>query len=282
VKPKGIPRAGRIAAALVLIAIATGGYAAHRLWIKSDDLLQPVVIMQGDDARAMVKPSIGARIAALTGSTQPPPGARERLVALTFDDGPYPVTTPLLLQTLHDLHVPATFFLIGRDAEQFPSLAQAIVASGNEIADHTLTHPDLDKLGTEAVRGELLEGAATLDRIAPDPAERRLFRPPHGRYTLGTIRAAQAAGFDTILWSDDPGDWRSISGETIRAHVLSHATTPEIVLLHSGRVATVASLPDLVARFRKAGYTFVTVGELLRRSSAAELNHPAKSPLGAG
>jgi peptidoglycan/xylan/chitin deacetylase (PgdA/CDA1 family) len=277
-----IPRAGLIAAALVLIVIAAGGYAARRLWLKSDDLLQPVVIMRGDDARAMVKPSLGVRIAALTGSTRAPLGAPQRLVALTFDDGPYPVTTPLLLQTLHDLGVPATFFLIGRDAEQFPSLAKAIVASGNEIADHTLTHPDLDKLGAGAVRGELLDGAAMLGRIAPDPAERRLFRPPHGRYTLETIRAAQAAGFDTILWSDDPGDWRSISGATLRAHVLSHATTPEIVLLHSGMVATVASLPDLVARFRKAGYTFVTVGELLRRSSATELNRPAKSPLAAG
>ena len=275
-----IPR-GAVIAALVLIVIAAGGYAARRLWIKSDDLLQPVVIMQGDDARAMVKPSVPTRIAALTGARRASLGA-PRLIALTFDDGPYPVTTPLLLQTLHDLRVPATFFLIGRDAEQFPALAQAVVASGNEVADHTLTHPDLDKLSPEAVRAELLDGAAMLARIAPDPSERQLFRPPHGRYTLETIRAAQAAGFDTILWSDDPGDWRSISAETLQAHVLSHATTPEIVLLHSGRVATVASLPALVARFREAGYTFVTVGELLRRTSASALNRPAKSPLAAG
>lgn len=275
-------RRGLIAVVLALAVIAACGYGARRLWIKSDDLLAPVVIMQGDDARAIVHPSLAARIAALTGRSRPASAGPQRLVALTFDDGPYPVTTPLLLQTLHDLHVPATFFVIGRDAEQFPALAQAIVADGNEIADHTLTHPNLDELDEPAVRRELLEGAATLERIAPDPAERRLFRPPHGRYTLATIRAAQAAGFDTILWSDDPGDWRSISGETLREHVIRKATTPEIVLLHSGRVATVTSLPALVKSFKDAGYTFVTVGELLRRTSAAELNQPARTPLAAG
>src|SRR6202008_3675441 len=112
---------------------------------------------------------------------------------------------------------------------------------------------DLDHLGDAAVRRELVEGAATLERVAPAPSEQRIFRPPHGRYTLATIRSAQAAGFDTILWNDDPGDWRSISVERIQGHVLTHATAPEIVLLHSGRVATVASLPELVSRFRQAG-----------------------------
>jgi peptidoglycan/xylan/chitin deacetylase (PgdA/CDA1 family) len=177
------------------------------------------------------------------------------------------------------LHVPATFFLIGRDAEQFPDLTRAILADGNEIGDHTLTHPDLDLLDDAAVRHELVDGAATLERIAPAPSERRIFRPPHGRYTLATIRTAQAAGFDTVLWSDDPGDWRAISGAALRKHVLHYATAPAIVLLHSGKVTTVASLPELVARFRQAGYTFVTVGELMRRTSASELNRPAKFPL---
>ena len=149
----------------------------------------------------------------------------------------------------------------------------------HEIADHTLTHPNLDQLGEAAVRAELRDGAAALERIAPDPAEQRLFRPPHGRYTVATIRAAQAAGYDTILWSDDPGDWRSIGAAEIRDHVLRRATAPEIVLLHSGRPATVASLAEIVERYRRAGYTFVTVGTLLRRTSAEQLNRPARLPL---
>ncbi len=70
---------------------------------------------------------------------------RPKLIALTFDDGPYPIFTPLLLDELRDLHVPATFFLIGRDAEQWPDLTRRIEAGGNEIADHTYSHPNLDQ-----------------------------------------------------------------------------------------------------------------------------------------
>ena len=269
-----------VVAAVALVAVAALMYGGRRLWLKSDDLLRPVVVLRGADPAALAQPALGARFGALLGKARAPAEARPKLVALTFDDGPYPVVTPLLLQTLRDVHVPATFFLIGRDAEQFPDLARAIAADGHEIADHTLTHPDLDRLSDAAVVDELRAGAASLERMAPDPAERRLFRPPHGRFTVATLRAAQSAGFDTILWSDDPGDWRAVPANVLRDHVLAHAVAPEIVLLHSGRQATVAALPEVVDRFRRAGFTFVTVGALLRRSSAEQLNHPAKVALG--
>lgn len=269
-------------AAIALVAIVALGYAGRRLWIKSDDVLAPVVVLRGADARSLVSPSLSARARAVFGRAPAAPGAPARLIALTFDDGPYPVATPLLLQTLHDLGVPATFFLIGRDAEQFPELARAIAAAGHEIADHTLTHPNLDQLGDAAVTGELRDGAASLERIAPDPSERTEFRPPHGRYTLSTIRAAQAAGFDTILWSDDPGDWRAVPPEVLRDHMLARAAAPEIVLLHSGRLATVAALPSVVEAYRRAGYRFVTVGTLLREVSPDQLNRPTRTPLARG
>ena len=271
-----------IGAALALVLVAALGFGARRLWLKTDDLLRPVVVLRGADAAALAEPSLGARLDALLGKARAPAEARPKLVALTFDDGPYPVVTPLLLQTLRDMRVKATFFLIGRDAEQFPDLARAIAADRHEIADHTLTHPDLDRLSDAAVVGELRDGAASLERIAPDPAERRLFRPPHGRFTVATLRAAQSAGFDTILWSDDPGDWRAVTADALREHLLARAVAPEIVLLHSGRQATVAALPEVVDRFRRAGFTFVTVGALLRRSSAEQLNRPAKVAVDGG
>jgi peptidoglycan/xylan/chitin deacetylase (PgdA/CDA1 family) len=274
-----VNRRTALAVAAVLAVVAAVGYVGHRLWLKSDDLLRPVVVLRADDAAALVRPSLGQRIAALRHPSAAPAGDRPRLIALTFDDGPYPVTTPLLIQTLADLRVPATFFLIGRDAELFPKLAQAIAGAGGEVADHTLTHPNLDQLGDAAVTTELRAGTQMLEAIAPDPAERTLFRPPHGRYTLATIRAAQAAGYATILWNDDPGDWRSVPPATLLAHILGHATAPEVLLLHSGKPGTIAMLPELVARYRQAGYSFVTVGSLLRRASATELNHPAKLPL---
>ena len=242
-------------------------------------MLRPAVVPRDADAAALLHPSLGARLGALFGDARAPVSSRPRLVALTFDDGPYPVTTPLLLQRLRDLHVPATFFLIGRDAEQFPDLAREIAAAGHEIADHTLTHPDLDALDDRGVIAELRGGADSLERIAPDPAERTSFRPPHGRYTDATIRAAQSAGYATILWNDDPGDWRAVPASALQEHLLDRATAPEIVLLHSGRPATIAALGPVVSAFRAAGYEFVTVATLLRRTSADEINRPAKFPL---
>ena len=265
--------------AIVAACIVVGAIGVRHLWTKSDDLLRPVVVLRDANAGALLEPTLGARIGALLGGARAPVAARPKLVALSFDDGPYPVTTPLLLQRLADLRVPATFFLIGRDAEQFPELAREIAAAGDEIADHTLTHPDLDALDDAGVLAELRDGTETLERIAPDPAERTMFRPPHGRYTDATIRVAQSGGYATILWSDDPGDWRAVPAERLQDHLLGHATAPEIVLLHSGRPATIAALGPVVSAFRAAGYQFVTVGTLLRRVPADEINRPAKVPL---
>jgi peptidoglycan/xylan/chitin deacetylase (PgdA/CDA1 family) len=277
-----VPRRGLVVAAAALAVVALAGYAGWRMWLKSSDMLRPVVVLRGMDAAALAEPSLAERVQVVLTGTHGPPTTDlppPKLIALTFDDGPYPVVTPLLLQTLRDLRVPATFFLIGRDAEQYPDLARAIAAGGHEIADHTLTHPDLDRLAGPAVAAELREGAAALGRIAPDPAERSMFRPPHGRYTAATLRAAQSAGYDTILWSDDPGDWRAVPAAALRDHVLARATAPEILLLHSGRQATVAILPEVVGAFRKAGYRFVTVGALLRAVPADRLNRPVKAAL---
>lgn len=264
---------------LFVIVFVVAVFGAGRLWIKTDDLLRPIVVLHGADAHALLHPSLGDRIGALFGNARAPLAARPKLVALTFDDGPYPVTTPLLLQRLRDLGVPATFFLIGRDAEQFPDLARAVGAGGNEIADHTLTHPDLSRLDAAGVTAELRGGTASLERIVPDPAERTAFRPPHGRFNDTTIAAAQASGYDTILWSDDPGDWRAVTETVLEDHLLAHATAPEIVLLHSGRPATIAALGPVVAAFRSAGYQFVTVTALLRQAGADRINRPAKVSL---
>ncbi|MGC2633764.1 MAG: polysaccharide deacetylase family protein [Candidatus Cybelea sp.] len=201
---------------------------------------------------------------------------RPRLIALTFDDGPYPIYTPMLLDVLHDLHVPATFFLIGQDARQWPELTQRIEADGNEIGDHTYTHPNLDQESADQVRKEILEGRDALWQLSHDPAVRVLMRPPHGRYTEGTLRVAQALGYSVVLWTDDGGDWRTVTVAALQHHLLEHATAPEIVLLHSGKLATIEALPYVVDRFKRAGYRFVTVGELLKLVQTGELNHPLR------
>ena len=148
-------------------------YAARRLDIHARQLLTPAVITQRMDAKQTLSPSIRVRIDALWHSRfGVPPRGRPRLVALTFDDGPYAVSTPLLLDALQDLHVPATFFAIGRDAQQFPGLARRLSASGSELANHTYSHPNLDTLSPPAVRDEL---QAASEALAPytKPTRRR-------------------------------------------------------------------------------------------------------------
>jgi peptidoglycan/xylan/chitin deacetylase (PgdA/CDA1 family) len=201
---------------------------------------------------------------------------RPRLIALTFDDGPYPVFTPMLLDVLRDLGVPATFFLIGADAQQWPDLTRRIEADGNEIADHTYSHPNLDQEAPNTVRQEILEGRDVLWTLSHDPAVRTLMRPPHGRYTQRTLRIAQALGYSVVLWTDDSGDWRTLTVARLQRHLLEYATAPEIVLLHSGKLATIEALPYVVGRFKRAGYRFVTVGQLLKLVRTDELNHPLR------
>jgi peptidoglycan/xylan/chitin deacetylase (PgdA/CDA1 family) len=267
-------------AVAIAVIVALGlAYAGNRIYRRSLPPL-PAVVMHDAQLAPLVAPSFGARVRhAFLGSAADRRTAGPKLIALTFDDGPYPVDTPMLLATLRAAQIPATFFLIGRDAEQYPGLVRAIAAAGHEIANHTETHPDLAKLAPPAVTAELAAGAATLTRFANDPAIHREFRPPHGRFREATLAAAQTAGYDTILWTDDPGDWRSVSRVALAAHIARFATSPEILLLHNGRPETTALLPGVVQRFRRAGYTFVTVSDLVRRLGPGPLNHAARTPL---
>jgi peptidoglycan/xylan/chitin deacetylase (PgdA/CDA1 family) len=270
----------RAIAALVAVALVVAGYGAFRLVHHALGPVVPPIVARDADTHRLLSESVGARIDRFLHDRPPPLTERSgnpRLIALTFDDGPYPVETPLLLDVLAELHVPATFFLIGNDAVHFPQLVRRIASGGHEIANHTQTHPaDFQALSDAEVTSELDRGARTLERYARDPAIRTMMRPPHGRFTEATVRAAQRDGYDVVLWDDDPGDWRIISSEAIAAHMEVSATAPDIVLLHNGRLSTIEALPEVVARFRAAGFSFVTVGALRARVPLAQILHPAK------
>ncbi|MDE2482689.1 MAG: polysaccharide deacetylase family protein [bacterium] len=260
-----------IIAVVAAVLIAFGGYRAFRH--ESD--LKPALVTPHMDVHREFSGDLSARFYRVThAATAARALAHPKLIALTFDDGPYPMFTPLLLDELREMHVPATFFLIGRDAEQWPGISHAVEADGNEIADHTYSHPNLDQESPAQVRDEIIHGRDVLWRLTHDPSVRELMRPPHGRYTLQTLRVAQDLGYRVVLWTDDSGDWRTLTPREIQANLLGSASAPDIVLLHSGKLATIEALPAVVARFRKAGYTFVTAGELLRAVAPAAINHP--------
>jgi peptidoglycan/xylan/chitin deacetylase (PgdA/CDA1 family) len=265
---------------LVALACVVLAYGAYRVVRHAREPVIPAVVTRKMDVHRAVSLDLDARIDRYL-HDQPPADRSDspKLIALTFDDGPYPVETPLLLDTLADAGVKATFFLIGRDAQEFPELTRRIAREGHEIGNHTLTHPNLDQLDAAGVRAELDGGRAALEGLVTQPSIATLMRPPHGRFTEQTLRVAQGAGYDVILWSDDPGDWRSVEPAALASHLAEHATAPDIVLLHSGRLGTIEMLHGLIERFRSAGFEFVTVGELLRRVPVNAIDHPLRRPV---
>jgi peptidoglycan/xylan/chitin deacetylase (PgdA/CDA1 family) len=269
-----VTRNVKIFAAIVLIgSLAYGGW--HSFVRKSD--IVPALVTPDMNVHLEFSSDLPSRLHRVS---QDVPlqdrSGRPKLIALTFDDGPYPVFTPMLLDVLRDARVPATFFLIGKDAIEWPEITRRIEAEGNEIADHTYSHPNLDEEPDATVRSEILEGRDVLWRLSHDPGVRTLMRPPHGRYTERTLQVAQSLGYSVVLWTDDSGDWRSLTVNRIEHHLLTHATAPEIVLLHSGKLATIEAMPMVIEHFERAGYRFVTVSELLRHVSQTELNHPLR------
>lgn len=256
------------------------GYVAYRLNRHAVAELQPAYITRTADAHALLDPSIAQRFEALVHPRRDP--RAPKLIALTFDDGPYPVTTPLLLDRLHDLGVPATFFLIGDDARTYPELTRRIASEHNEIGNHTWSHPDLDRLQAPAVADQLARGGKELVALSGQQSPEQIMRPPHGRFTEATIRAIQAAGYDVVLWSDAPGDWHATTPQLLAQHMLASATAPEIVILHSGSLPTIQMLGEVVPRFREAGYRFVTVSQLVQEIGPQGINERSHIELKTG
>jgi peptidoglycan/xylan/chitin deacetylase (PgdA/CDA1 family) len=270
------PRVKSIIAIVAVIGLVVGGWRA----LVHGSNVAPALVTPTDNVHLEFSNGVAARLyRVMHENPTDDRSGRPKLIALTFDDGPYPIYTPMLLDVLHDLGVPATFFLIGVDAQQWPELTRRIEADGNEVADHTYSHPNLDQEPVDLVRKEILEGRDVLWALSHDPAVRTFLRPPHGRYTERTLRIAQDLGYSVVLWTDDSGDWRSLTVARLEHHLLTYATAPEIVLLHSGKLATIEALPYVVERFKRAGYRFVTVGELLRLVQVQELNHPLRRPV---
>jgi peptidoglycan/xylan/chitin deacetylase (PgdA/CDA1 family) len=182
-------------------------------------------------------------------------------IALTFDDGPYPFYTPLLLHELERSRAPATFFLVGRSSQEFPELVEDIVADGDEIGNHTFNHYRLTRLSDDDIARQISMDGEILAPYAGDPIT--LFRPPYGRYDHRVVALAHSMGYHTIFWNDSPEDTKPVSPALIVERVLAQATPGGIVLLHNGQYKTIEALPVIIDRLRARGYTFVTVTRLL-------------------
>lgn len=162
-------------------------------------------------------------------------------VALTFDDGPHPETTPALLAALGD--VKATFFLWGEHAAAHPALVREIAAAGHVLGNHTWTHPRLTTLAAAARDQEVRR---TQDLLAELTGTRPvLFRPPYGDTSAAVASTITGHGLTEVLWSVDTRDWDGASADEIVA-AAELAGPGGTVLMHDWSPATVAAVPRIL------------------------------------
>lgn len=187
----------------------------------------------------------------------------QKFVALTVDDGPYPQATERILDVLREKEVRATFFVLGKSAEEYPALVERTAQEGHEIATHGYSHRNMARLSAEECRREWERTEKVLS--ARGIAKPTLFRPPSGAYGDTLVRTARACGYRVILWDVDPRDWEGASTDTIVTRITEQVKPGSIILLHDGQypIHNAKALRIVIDLLRAEGYSFVTVGELL-------------------
>jgi len=204
-------------------------------------------------------------------------GHKEKKVVLTFDDGPDPQYTPAILEILAQEKVPATFFMIGINAENNIPIVKRIYDEGYEIGNHTFTHPNMALVGIQRAKLEMkstrlliesITGHSTVMFRAPFNADAE----PETRQEIVPVALSKQENYYTIGEAIDPEDWEEgiSSAEIINRVQKLEDPSRNIILLHDSggktRWSTVHALPGIIKYFRSKGYTFTTISDLLNKS----------------
>ena len=183
-----------------------------------------------------------------------------KYVVLTFDDGPDPVYTPLILDVLAKYDAKATFFEVGRNVTKHPALTKRIHAAGHSVQNHTWTHADLRPLSAAAFRQQI---AATDQAIrAQTGGTPACLRPPYGGVNSTVTQRAKALKKGLVVWDIDSRDWTKPGTTAIAKRVLAGVKNGSVILMHDGggnRSQTVAALPAILKTLKAQGYGFRTV-----------------------
>jgi peptidoglycan-N-acetylglucosamine deacetylase len=203
---------------------------------------------------------------------------KEKLVALTFDDGPNPVYTTQILDLLAKYHAKATFFVIGERAKEFPDIIKREAKEGHEVANHTYSHIyDFDNSPAK-LRKELERSSKTIKNITG--FKPTLYRPVAGYYNDLILNTAIKNGYRVVLWSwtQDTRDWSCPGINKITNNVVSDIKPGDITIFHDSggdRSQTVCALENILRYLNKEGFKCVTVSEMIYRSEsiAPEMLH---------
>ena len=191
---------------------------------------------------------------------------KEKVVALTFDDGPDPIYTKEAIKILKRYDVKATFFVVGEMVERYPNIVKEQSRLGHEIENHTYTHPNLEKVdGIETIK-EIINAQESIEKITLRKPV--FFRPPKGLFNKETADIVEIYGYKTVLWSVCVEHKASVTPQKMAQRVISKARPGLIILAHDGRLdrsKTIKALPIIIQGYKKLGYKFVTLEELLNK-----------------
>jgi peptidoglycan-N-acetylglucosamine deacetylase len=189
--------------------------------------------------------------------------AKEKVIALTFDDGPWQHSTAQVLDILKKNNIKATFFIVGQNLKVYPELGKRVVNEGHIIANHTWHHW-YHYMNPQTSAFEIDNTSNLIYQVTG--VKTNLFRPPGGIKTNGPYNYAKNQKYATIMWSSDSSDYSRPPVSRLIHNVMREAKPGGIVLMHDGggnRSNTVEALPQIISIFRKQGYRFVTIPELL-------------------
>jgi peptidoglycan/xylan/chitin deacetylase (PgdA/CDA1 family) len=190
----------------------------------------------------------------------PPDGNR---VALTFDDGPTPGVTDLILDELQKRKLHATFFMIGQRIAAAPDLARRVLAEGHEVGNHTFTHPNLTTLADSQVEAEIQKTQDIMGEVLNHRAA--WFRPPYGALRRNQAGLLGRKGLGIVLWSVDSADWSQPGAAQIVGTILAETKPGSIILCHDLQRQTADGVGAILDSLLERGFTLTTLSPLLEQ-----------------
>ena len=190
----------------------------------------------------------------------PAPTTGNKVIALTFDDGPGPYTAHLL-DVLDQYGAKATFFLIGSKVSSQANVVRSIHARGHQLGNHSWSHPELPKLPVDQIAGEIdRTNDAIKQATSVTPA---ILRPPYGAVNGVVLEQLRLRGMSSILWSVDTRDWADRNSDIVCSRAVAGARPGAIILMHDIHQTSVGAVPCILSALKQQGYSFVTVQGLL-------------------